>query len=527
MKAYLITLFLCSLIPVLGSSNNETPTVDHVAQGDAFRAQGSFSKAIEEYSKALAKSPSDKRVRYRRALVYMGMEGKEQSALRDLEGIEWGETIREKLETKLGLKGGQEELKKALQAEKEGKWQECVTFADQGVEIGEKSKAIRAVRARCGLKLGEVGLALQDLNVVQTYGNAEEMINAWVVTAKLFYYVYHDYAKSAAVLQKCFRYQQSNELCRSTFIDMKNIEKKKGGMYAGLEEGTEKTWVSVIDLEPNITELKDKVKQEYESLGLETVDYQTHSALITGFEDTLCIAYFKKKLFNDPKGKQYCDKIHARSQSDTPDSVKINAYLYQAESQISTDNYDAAISLLQTALKSHDRNPQLLQKLHETQVALKQSKTKDHYRALGLQRSASEREIRSAYREMSRQYHPDKYSGEMSAEQVDKKMSEINEAYEVLSNPDLKAAYDRGDDPSNPNQFPGGGGFNNQHRGGSPYFGGFGGQGGQGGFGGFGGFGGQGGNPFQNANFMFKQQNGNSRQQRRQPNGRAKRQRQG
>jgi len=53
---------------------------------------------------------------------------------------------------------------------------------------------------------------------------------------------------------------------------------------------------------------------------------------------------------------------------------------------------------------------------------------------LGVPRSASKKEIKRAFRKLAQQWHPDKYRGDFDKEKVIKKMSEINQAYEVLSN---------------------------------------------------------------------------------------------
>jgi molecular chaperone DnaJ len=63
---------------------------------------------------------------------------------------------------------------------------------------------------------------------------------------------------------------------------------------------------------------------------------------------------------------------------------------------------------------------------------------KDFYAILGVSRNADSKEIKSAYRRLAKQYHPDANPGEDTTE----KFQEVNRAYEVLNNPDLKQKYD-------------------------------------------------------------------------------------
>jgi len=100
---------------------------------------------------------------------------------------------------------------------------------------------------------------------------------------------------------------------------------------------------------------------------------------------------------------------------------------------------------------------------------------KDYYTTLGVSKTATDKEIKQAFRKLARKYHPDVNPGDKGAEA---KFKEVNEANEVLSDPVKRKKYD--ELGANWRQYenapPGGGG---QYGGGSPFGGGWSGGGGQ------------------------------------------------
>lgn len=328
-------------------------------------------------------------------------------------------------------------------------------------------------------------------------------INPHLYIANLLFYSLNDFDRAATQLRKCLHSDPDSKPCSKLLRRFKNYNKS---LTKAREHRSKRQYASCNKImftsepdEPNLfTELTEdiaelekppKSKSKSASVDLPTFHSKLPHELLADINELACESYSEQK--KAAKAAPFCDEALRLNPASLP------ATLARASTLVSSESYEEAIRLLISFRDSYQEIAEasrvFTKKLHEAQMLLKRSKEKDYYKVLGVSRDADERTIKRAYRKLVKQYHPDKYRGELTEEQVQSKMSAINEAWEVLSNPELKERFDNGDDPNSQEQQgnPFGGGNPFAHWGGP---GGGGGAGGpfmfrqqQQGFGGFGG----------------------------------------
>ncbi|GAA5805270.1 hypothetical protein EDC94DRAFT_603024 [Helicostylum pulchrum] len=180
------------------------------------------------------------------------------------------------------------------------------------------------------------------------------------------------------------------------------------------------------------------------------------------------------------------------------DNEFYKVYSRRAGCYMETEQYEEAVRDYKKLTEVDPSNREYHNLLRKAELELKKSLRKDYYKVLGLSKSATETEIKKAYRKLALQYHPDKNDGDLKAEA---RFKEVGEAYTILSDPEKKARFDSGADLDGGMGMGGGGG------GGFP--GGvdvndvFASMFGQGGFQNAGGFGGGGGGRHSHSSFHF------------------------
>jgi DnaJ family protein C protein 7 len=158
----------------------------------------------------------------------------------------------------------------------------------------------------------------------------------------------------------------------------------------------------------------------------------------------------------------------------------VKAYTRRAESYMSLggpEYIDKAIKDYEQALEleaDEGNEKALKEKIKKAKISLKRSKKKDLYSILGVSQTATDSEIKKAYRKAALQYHPDKQCNKTDDEKAtaEAMFKSIGEAYDILSDSERKERYDQGvevEDIDNENACAGGhshGGHGGGHGGG-------------------------------------------------------------
>ncbi|KAL9063019.1 MAG: hypothetical protein Q9157_008476, partial [Trypethelium eluteriae] len=481
-----------SQVAGLSSSDipSDLPVSQLISRAKAFLASNP-QDALVYFDAAISRDPQNYLTFFQRGAAYLSL-GRTAQASQDFDkvltikpGFEGALTQRAKIRSRKGDwvgakedykvagKTGTEEYAElqeaegaaqlAIDAEKKGDWEECVKQSGVAIAVAGLTLDIRKTRAHCRFERGEVMEGVSDLgHVVQM---SADPTDAHLQISAMTFYSLGETQKGITAIAKCLQNDPDSRSCSKLRRREKNLEKQLQKVRQLFEKRQFNSGAKLLvptGEEPGLLqEVQDDVK-EYKEQGI--IHKNAPSGLYVELVEKTCEAYVEMN--NHKKAQPYCQEALALNEN------SLYALLFNARSKIDSEDFAEAIRILDNAEQYHGQSQKLQGMKQDAQVRLKQSKQKDYYKVLGVARDADERDIKRAYRQLTKQFHPDKAASQgLTKEEAEKKMAAINEAYEVLSDPELKARFDRGDDPNsqesqNPFQgspFGPGGGGGGQH----------------------------------------------------------------
>ena len=127
------------------------------------------------------------------------------------------------------------------------------------------------------------------------------------------------------------------------------------------------------------------------------------------------------------------------------------AYIRRALIYEELKMFDDAKSDLSKAKELDPRNTKIDGYMNEANQKSEKARNRDYYQILGINRNATQADIKKAYRKLALKYHPDRNSeSEQTKKVAQRKFQDVSDAYSVLSDPKKKEMFDQGVDPLNP-----------------------------------------------------------------------------
>jgi DnaJ homolog subfamily C member 3 len=252
-------------------------------------------------------------------------------------------------------------------------------------------------------------------------------------------YSHGDYTTARAHFQECLALDPEHSECKSLYKFVKSVIKARDQGEAAAREGR---WT-------------DAVTAWSQGIAADT----TSAVWLREAYPKLARAQF------NAGPSMYDAAINSARVAIQHDDSNADPHAVLAEIFLKREDFEEATREAKAASERDRGSNEIQHLLQRCEAALKQSKTKDYYKILGVSRSAEQGEIKKAYRKLALEWHPDKVESDKKEEAV-KRFQDIGEAYEVLSDEEKKGRYDRGEDVSGQQQ--------QQQQGGHPFgFGGF------------------------------------------------------
>ncbi|CAL8390211.1 unnamed protein product [Gadus morhua 'NCC'] len=428
----------------------------HLAMGKKLLAAGQLADALSHFHAAVDGDPQNYMSFYRRATVYLAM-GKSKSALPDLSRVielkpdfTSARLQRGNLLLKQGnLDEAESDFKRVLHsnptAQEQTEAHGQLIRADEIQRLLAQAKAAfsakdypgaaamldtiietcvwdvgsRETRAECFIQMGENGKAISDLKATSKLRS--DNTKAFLQLSIIYYHL-GDHEMSLTEVRECLKLDPDHKQCYAHYKKVKKLNKQIMSAESLIQDERYEEAVSkyeaVMETEPNVPQFSHNAK--------ERICHALAQAQLPGRAIPVCSEVLEAE----------------------PENA--GALKDRAEAYIQDEQYEEAIGDYEEAEKHSENDRQVKEGLERAKKLLKQSKKRDYYKILGVKRTAQKKEIIKAYRKMAQQWHPDNFMDAADKKKAEKRFIDIAQAKEVLTDPEMRAKFDQGEDPMDP-----------------------------------------------------------------------------
>ncbi|GAA5811329.1 hypothetical protein MFLAVUS_004762 [Mucor flavus] len=453
-------LLLAFILPLFINTCYAEKTVkEHLVDGNQFLITGKYNDAIISYDAAIAQDPSDYLSYYKRATAYLSL-GRTSSAIDDFSTIldlrpgfdkallqraklyandgdfslAKNDLLKHKDATNQEVKDLLESVQYAektsmlgLEAYENKSYDDCIRLMTEVIRIAPQKPQWRLTRSKCHVGKGEIEEATSDLTrvAVLTPSNKELLLQV----ASLNFFSLYEPDRALTQVKSCVHYDPDDKQCKGLFRFMKRLEKE---IKKASDSHAQQRYATALNALVGKTGILHEIDEPLKTLETQ-MNAKLPNRLALKVYSLACIIAAESK--DTEKAEKWC----AATLEIDPNHQE--ALFSRGEMKLNQNDFEGAVHDLEKAFEaSEQQDNRIRQMLQRAQQLLRQNVSRD----------SDPKTIKKAYRKMAHTWHPDKYSGDLDKSQVESKMADINQAYEVLSDPEKKEQFDNGFDPYDP-----------------------------------------------------------------------------
>ncbi|KAG2229762.1 hypothetical protein INT48_004766 [Thamnidium elegans] len=447
-------LLLAFILPLFINTCYAEKTVkEHLVDGNQFLITGKYNDAIISYDAAIAaQDPSDYLSYYKRATAYLSL-GRTSSAIDDFSTIldlrpgfdkallqraklyandgdfslAKDDLLKHKDATSQEVKDLLESVQYAektsmlgLEAYENKNYDDCIRLMTEVIRIAPQKPQWRLTRSKCHVGKGEIEEATSDLTrvAVLTPSNKDLLLQV----ASLNFFSLYEPDRALTQVKSCVHYDPDDKQCKGLFRFMKRIEKE---IKKASDSHAQQRYATALNALVGKTGILHEIDEPLKTLETQ-MNAKLPNRLALKVYSLACIIAAESK--ETDKAEKWC----AATLEIDPNHQQ--ALFSRGEMKLNQNDFEGAVHDLEKAFEaSEQQDNRIRQMLQRAQQLLRQSKKRDYYKILDVSRDSDPRTIKKAYRKMAHAWHPDKYSGDLDKAQVESKMADINQAYEVLN----------------------------------------------------------------------------------------------